>query len=466
MRAFVDAGEGIAIVGAGGVALVGGAINDPIVGLFLEVLLGSDPDIAVLADGLVSLGLRDLPSFGVVITRATGSNVMVRRSVVAVATTDDGTRNRYDGSRVSTWVEDTADITGVVLAIGEPTDRPGGYWVAAGVVPAGVVRWGVESDVAEAIEAGQPAVVAELPATADVDTDAEPDIAIASVEDAPAPSLLTESEAPHQYDFTHLVDHTVYRSPGDAVVNLEEESASEAYEEEPATDPPQEQDLAQRGQATVAPDKTRTYHDLTDGLAGDFSPAEAEGGLSETGEGQLGDHDGFTVARRGTRRPQEPSSPVRDGGIGVRLTGVLCPSGHGNDPISDQCVVCGAQIVDHDLTPVERPSLGRLRLPSGEQISVSSPIVIGRNPVAVGLIRNEVPQNVVVDDELVSRNHAQLIIEGWSVLISDLNSTNQTTVVLPGQSPRVVSADESVLIVFGAEIYLGDYGPIVYEAGL
>jgi len=115
---------------------------------------------------------------------------------------------------------------------------------------------------------------------------------------------------------------------------------------------------------------------------------------------------------------------------------------------------------------VERPPLGRLRLPSGDHVLVSSPIVLGRNPVAVGLIRDEVPQNVVLDDELVSRNHAQITIEGWSVLISDLHSTNQTTIVLPGQTPRVVSDEESVLIIFGTEIYLGDFGPIVYEAGL
>jgi hypothetical protein len=54
------------------------------------------------------------------------------------------------------------------------------------------------------------------------------------------------------------------------------------------------------------------------------------------------------------------------------------------------------------------------------------------------LVRVTSPQNDI------SRNHVEIVLEGWHVLIRDLGSTNGTTVALPGQHPAGHPADRRV----------------------
>ena len=66
-------------------------------------------------------------------------------------------------------------------------------------------------------------------------------------------------------------------------------------------------------------------------------------------------------------------------------------------------------------------------------------------------------------DRDISRNHAEVVLEGWHVLVRDLGSTNGTTVTLPGQEPVRLRPTEDHGIEPGAVITLADEVSLTYE---
>jgi pSer/pThr/pTyr-binding forkhead associated (FHA) protein len=107
-----------------------------------------------------------------------------------------------------------------------------------------------------------------------------------------------------------------------------------------------------------------------------------------------------------------------------------------------------------------------LRLPTGDVVTLDRGVLLGRSPKVNAeldaaarphLVRVTSPQNDI------SRNHVEIVLEGWHVLIRDLGSTNGTTVTLPGQQPvRLRPSDQQVLEP-GTVITLADEVAITYE---
>jgi len=105
---------------------------------------------------------------------------------------------------------------------------------------------------------------------------------------------------------------------------------------------------------------------------------------------------------------------------------------------------------------VARPSLGRLRFSNGLEVVLDRPQLIGRNPKLVEKISNELPNLVKLEEfEGLSRRHAAVHLEGWQVLVEDLNSANGTVVALPGRPARRLHAGEPIILEPGAVIDLG-----------
>ena len=166
-------------------------------------------------------------------------------------------------------------------------------------------------------------------------------------------------------------------------------------------------------------------------------------------------------------RPTLAVAPVATDLGPVDIEGVLCAAGHFNDPESAACRICGASIGE-EITRRPRPPLGRLLTQDGRDFIVDRPLVIGRSPghaagVAAGTAAGvEVPSG----ETGVSRTHAELLVDGWAVLVRDLGSANGTYVLPAGISEWFrLEPDHAIQIEHGTVIAVGEF-ELKYEKPL
>lgn len=208
----------------------------------------------------------------------------------------------------------------------------------------------------------------------------------------------------------------------------------------------------------------------------------------------LGDHDGFTVTPEQARRLREqlaaehaaqssaphhtPSSEplatsatptAAPSGIGDEyaplVPSVLCPSGHVNPAGLQRCRVCGAPVDRGTLAQRPRPNFAALRLPNGDVVALDRGVVLGRRPRAGRIEQAPIPRLVAVasPNEDISRSHVRVICEDWTVIATDLDSTNGTVLIRHGVAPMRLRANEPTILVFGDVLDLGDGATIRLE---
>jgi FHA domain len=152
--------------------------------------------------------------------------------------------------------------------------------------------------------------------------------------------------------------------------------------------------------------------------------------------------------------------------IGPVVPALLCPNGHVNPPSDAACRRCGAPL-PHDPVPVLRPVLGVLRLSLGDVITLDRGVLMGRNPRTdfAGTDGEERPHVVKLPSAGgdISRTHLRVTLDGWHVLVTDLNSTNGTLVTLPGREPQQLRPSEPVPIQPGTVVTLADGIDFRYE---
>ena len=145
---------------------------------------------------------------------------------------------------------------------------------------------------------------------------------------------------------------------------------------------------------------------------------------------------------------------------------MLCPAGHPSPPHAGTCRSCGRDIPPQQPFQTPRPPLGVLRLASGDVVQLDRGVLLGRSPKVNAelpaadrphLVRVAQPQNDI------SRNHVEVVLEGWHVLIRDLGSTNGTTVALPGQDAVRLRPSDQQVIEPGTVITLADEVSVTYE---
>ncbi|MBR7742619.1 FHA domain-containing protein [Phycicoccus sp. BSK3Z-2] len=145
---------------------------------------------------------------------------------------------------------------------------------------------------------------------------------------------------------------------------------------------------------------------------------------------------------------------------------VLCPAGHHSPPHAGRCRTCGREIPPQQPVPVPRPPLGVLRISTGGVVPLDRGVLLGRAPrVNEELPPAQRPHLVRVGgvDRDISRNHAEVVIEGWHVLVRDLGSTNGTTVALPGEDPVRLRPTEDHGIEPGTVVTLADEVSLTFE---
>jgi hypothetical protein len=154
-------------------------------------------------------------------------------------------------------------------------------------------------------------------------------------------------------------------------------------------------------------------------------------------------------------------------GDGERPTvdAVRCPDGHPNPPGSGTCRTCDRAITDDAVESIERPSLGALQIKDGERIELERPVLIGRRPPESATIGDEEATVVTIaGSDALSRSHAEVRLDGWTVQVVDLGSVNHTYVTAPGADPVRLRPDEPFAIEPGAIVNLGAAVEITYEA--
>lgn len=154
---------------------------------------------------------------------------------------------------------------------------------------------------------------------------------------------------------------------------------------------------------------------------------------------------------------------------GPSVLAVLCSAGHPTPPHSDRCRVCGAGIPPQGPFTMSRPPLGILRLSTGDVVTLDRSVLLGRAPkLGDGLAVHDRPHVVKVPspERDISRNHVEVILEGWHVLIRDLGTTNGTTVALPGESPVRLRANDQQVLEPGSLVSMADEVSFTFETAI
>jgi len=141
-----------------------------------------------------------------------------------------------------------------------------------------------------------------------------------------------------------------------------------------------------------------------------------------------------------------------------------CTSGHPNPPQRDDCATCGQSLVG-EARQVPRPALGVVAVSGGPRVTLDRPVVVGRRPRSPRATGDDVPRLVTVPSpqQDISRSHVEVRLEGWHVLVSDMSTTNGTTLLRSGQPPLRLHPGEPVLVVSRDVIDLGDGVTLTFE---
>ena len=139
------------------------------------------------------------------------------------------------------------------------------------------------------------------------------------------------------------------------------------------------------------------------------------------------------------------------------IMAVVCQYGHASAQNATSCRICGSPIAPQGPQLLPRPVLAVLRSSNGSATEVDRAVLIGRAPS--GQRSNaRIPKLMTVPSpgHDISRTHLEVAPEGWSVVVTDLHSTNGTILVRPDAERSPLPAGESVPVQLGSVVELGD----------
>ena len=176
-------------------------------------------------------------------------------------------------------------------------------------------------------------------------------------------------------------------------------------------------------------------------------------------EAPVDDHDGATVHR------PELASHLRHGTADTVLA-MSCGAGHLTPADSLVCRVCRQPVAPQEPRRVPRPTLGGLRLPTGEVVPLDRGVVLGRKPAPLE-DSTDWPHLVHLpsDHTFVSRMHLRIELDGWNVLARDLDSRGGTMLTMPGRDPERMRAGEAYVLEPGCRLDLAEVYEVRFEVG-
>lgn len=460
--------------------------------------------------------IQGLPSFGIV---AFSSELhVILRGPLHLATAPGPDASRISGNEVSRWSERRLPLQDFTLTSEEA--RPEGDsepWlpVVEAVVPFGDLRLLSGAETEAGLPAAEPYEAAERPpeigrAPAHFPTpepevdDAAPvpvraaavPVAVAPVPAAPAPALPASGDGVHvpapgndgDEGYDYLWGKTIVRTVEEAAMRDGEDGAgaepalpalwAPAAEPglqpapEPAVQPapepaPRQVPEARTQVPAVAAAPATALIDSVPWARG--AAAVPEPATADTLHADAGTDDDAYQHTVIVNNPQSwgaaaPAGPATPPTGGVEVLGRLCGKGHANPPQQSNCSACGGPL-SGEPRDVPRPSLGRVRLSSGEVIELDRALVIGRKPSVSRVQGSDMPRLVSLSNASreVSGSHVEVGLEGWHVMLRDLKSTNGTVLTREGQKPRRLEQGEVAMLVAGDVVQLGGGVSLLFE---
>ena len=106
--------------------------------------------------------------------------------------------------------------------------------------------------------------------------------------------------------------------------------------------------------------------------------------------------------------------------------------------------------------PGEAPAFV-LEFANGARESFDQAVILGRAPSASKVSGGRIPRLITVGgaDQDISRSHAQFVVEGDTVVVTDLHSRNGTLITLPGKGTRKLRAGEPTTVILGTLVDFG-----------
>jgi hypothetical protein len=396
-----------------------------------------------LLAGLLRASFTGVGGFALLANHTAGQRRLFCRGQVS-ATVEGGTAPaRIDGAGLLTWQEHPVAADAERIILGErPDDNAFRLPVAAGVLLAGCVV----VDLTEAASRETSRYDEPLGSYSSVRPDtienaarvSVPDTLAAVAADASLPTR--EATRPADDDFRGEATRPPLPAPPETL--------------RPQPSPPGPHpliDVVQWGPESREPAQAPAVPSGRSRLADEL----------DTGGPDAGD---LTVSRAELAEQSARSAPPDR--IGPAVSALVCPAGHVNPPSEAACRQCGDPL-PNDTVIVPRPVLGVLRLSTGDTITLDRDVVMGRNPRAdfTGDDGEERPHVVKLPsaDGEISRTHLRVTLDGWHVLVTDLNSTNGTLITLPGRDPEQLRRGETVPIRLGTVVTLTDGIDFRYE---
>lgn len=370
------------------------------------VAVASEDAVQPVLEILTRRGLSSTPAFAFVVLGDDSSLRVVLRGALSVTVADGSGEHVLSSAGVSTWLERIfTESSGVTIS-------PAGATAAAiGSLPlVSGVAW------VSSVTLGSTSTIAAAPAPSEVVAAAAsiPPVYPVSELDAPVPALVP-------------------------VAPVAEAAAAPEPVADPAPEPVAEIDIEATvtdaqldAQAPPPPPAEASGYDYLFGDTMYRSVADAavrepeevdEAEVAPVAEVVEGDHDGHTVLTSDIQRVRgrrDSAAPV------------LAPP--------PPPVAATISIVQKD----------------GARTALTHSVIIGRSPSVSKVSGEFIPALLTIGgDQDISRNHAQVSLEGGTPVVTDLHSRNGTSVVLPGRSPQKLRAGEATAVIVGTVIDLG-----------
>jgi len=423
-------GRAHVVVTPHGLVVVGGEVSSALVARLWEEVSAGRGLAAVLEalTGAFGTSLSAIPPFVVALSEQSAVRLAVRGSLSVRVVGGAGTEV-ISGAGVTTWSERViAAVTRVEIDVRADAASPT-LPVGDGVVLASAVEW---LPVPAAAPDPEPVAPREpepdRPAMAPVVPPASP----------PAPrgpwsAFDAESPTPRP-DAAALIDSAAVSSLTDADTLLPPDSTRGVGENDAGAPPADESATTGYDHlwgATVA----RVVEDAAVRNEEGEEGKEAE---EHDDDAAAGDHDGATVTVAQARA-------LRDSRPSVERTDQPAPP---------------------PLAPPRPPAPGRVRVSTGQVLTLDRTVVIGRRPRSTRVTGTDLPHLVAVDSpqQDISRSHVELRAEGDSIVAIDLHTTNGTTLRRSGVDPMRLHPGEPTVVVPGDVIDLGDDITVVIES--
>jgi hypothetical protein len=440
--------------------------------------------------GAYGTSLTAIPSFGVALAEGSAVRIAARGDIAFDV--DAAAPERVSGAGVTTWTErlvPSAIRVTFATADALPAELP----AIDAVVLAAVVEW----DVVER-DASAPRPSAEAGIAAPVAVPAAP-VAVPAEPESPAEDSAPDAERPEGESSAAApaVEPATRAEPRPA----EEPSESAEPEPSPASTPETSQTAVPKAAvppvaaaaASVSPGPpapglidSQAVLSLTETL---FPADSMIAGHTDRGAGRATDDDSAGAGSAGPLADEEPwAATVVRGGNDAALVPAApeIPGDHDGETISlaqaralragadpstgpsssGTSLPIPASPITSPLAPPRPPAPGRVRLSTGQVVTLDRTIVIGRRPRSTRVSGTDLPHLVAVDSpqQDISRSHVELRAEGESIVATDLRTTNGTTLLRSGSEPMRLHPGEGTVVVPGDVLDLGDGITVAIEA--